>query len=87
MAAMAAVERKRQRIDLALQPMKDSAKFINLGEGYFGQRHGFLSAVVDPDHQVLFKLAQRRGDLPVALNLGFQNPDVPQMFVVSHTDS
>jgi hypothetical protein len=57
--------------------MKDSAKFINLGERCFNHRHGLLSAVVDPDNEVLFKLAQRRGDLPVALNLGFQSPDVP----------
>jgi len=62
--------------------MQDSAKLLNLGERCFNHRHGLLSTVVDPDHEVLFKLAQRRGDLPVALDLGFQNSNVPQLFVL-----
>ena len=77
-----AVERKRQRIDLALQSMEDSAELLNPGKRRLDQRHGLLSAVVDPDHEVLLKLAQRRGDLPVALDLGFQNSNVPQLFVL-----
>jgi hypothetical protein len=32
--------------------------------------HGLLGAVVDPDDEVLFQLAQRRDDLLVALDLG-----------------
>jgi hypothetical protein len=43
---MVAVERKRQRIDLTFQPMKDSAKLIDPGKRHLNQRHGLLSAVV-----------------------------------------
>jgi hypothetical protein len=75
--SLVTVERKRQRIDLAFQSMEDSAELLNPGECYFNRRSGLPSAVVDPDNEVLFNLAQRRSDLPVALNLGFQNPDVP----------
>jgi hypothetical protein len=57
--------------------MKDSAKLVDPGEGYFDQRGGLLSPVVDPNHQVIFNLAQRRNNLLVALDLGFQHPDVP----------
>jgi hypothetical protein len=42
-----------------------------------------IRTMCDPDNEVLFNLAQRRDDLPVPLDLGFQNPDVPQVFVVA----
>jgi hypothetical protein len=67
--------------------MKDSAKFLNPGECYFDQRCGLASAIVDSDNEILFNLAQRCGDIPVALDLGLQNPDVPQLFVVARHSS
>jgi hypothetical protein len=80
--AMVVVERKRQRVDLAFQPMQDFAKFLNPGERRLDQRGGLPNAVVNPDNEVLLNLAQRRGDLPVAIDLGLQDPDVPsQLFV------
>ena len=82
--AMVTIEGKRQRIDLVLQSMKDSAELINLGERHLGQRHGLLSAVVDPGSEIVAEIAQRRDDLLVGLDLGLQDPDVPQMFVVIH---
>jgi hypothetical protein len=65
-----AVERKRQRIDLAFQSMKDFAKLVDPGKRDLGQRRDLAGAIVDPDHEVLFQLAQRRDDLPVVLDLG-----------------
>jgi hypothetical protein len=73
-AIQTTVERKRQRIKLAFQSMKDSAKFINLDKCCLDQRCGLLSAVVDPDNEVLFKLAQRCGDIPVAPRSGIPEP-------------
>ena len=75
-----AVERKRQRIDLALQSMKDSAELLNPGKRRLNQCSGLAGALVDPDNKVLFKITQRRGDLLVVLDLRFQDANMPQMF-------
>jgi hypothetical protein len=75
--------RRRQRIDLRLQSMKDFAEFINPRSGHFDHRNGLLSAVVDPGDEVFLKLAERCDDLPVALNLGFQNPAMSQQMFSS----
>ena len=50
--------------------MKDFAKLVDPSECCLDQRSGLLSTVVDPDNKVLLNLAQRRDDLPVALDLG-----------------
>jgi hypothetical protein len=53
------------------------AQILNPSERRLDQRHGFFGAVVDPDNEVFLKLTQRRSDLPVALDLSFEDPDVP----------
>jgi hypothetical protein len=40
--------------------------------------------VVDPGHEVFFDLAQRRDDLPIALDLGFEDFDMADQFHGGH---
>jgi AraC-like DNA-binding protein len=53
------------------------AERFDLGERRLDQPYGFIGDIVDPGRKVRLQLAKRRDDLPVPLDLGFEDPDMP----------